>query len=76
MGHYEKLAIIAFRVVGVSVCILGLVSTAYALIISRPASIFDALVGAFSALFYVALGILLYVLSKLLAALTVKGLGR
>lgn len=76
MGHYQKLALIAFRLVGIAVFLLGIVSVGYSLLISRPASVAAAIVAALPALAYVVWGAILFGLSKFLAAIAAKHLDR
>ena len=73
MSHYQKIAIVALRVVACCVSVFGLLGTAYGLVIIR----FDreaAGVYFYSSLVYVLAGIVLFLLSRPLAALIAKGL--
>lgn len=72
--QYERLAIVALRLVGLSSVIMGLVWCLYALAFLLPGGL-NAFVSYFvPTLLYIIFGILLFILSKPLAALTLRGL--
>jgi len=72
MSHYQKLAIVAIRVIAFCVSVFGLLGMAYGLVLLRFEP--DASgVYFYSSLVYLLAGIALFLLSKPLAALAVKG---
>lgn len=76
MAHYYNLAFITFRIIGSLVSIYSLLSCGYVLLINSsngPSTIVAALLPAF---FYLLFGILVFVFSKQLARLAIKGLDR
>ena len=72
MSHYQRLAIVAIRVIACCVSVFGLLGMAYGLVIHRfdPES---SGVYFYSCLVQLLVGIVLFVLSKPLAALATKG---
>ena len=75
MNNYKNLAAILFRVSGVSCIVFAVLYWPYYLLIchySSPGTFF--IVATLNSLVYIALGLLLIVLSKRLAALVVRGL--
>ena len=74
IGQYEKLAIVAFRFVGICFVVMGLIWGTYALLFLLPGS-YSSFVSYFvPTLLYVIMGFLLFVLSTSLAALTIRNL--
>ena len=75
MNNYKNFAAILFRVLGVSYIVFAILYWPYYLLIchySNPGTFF--IVATLNSLVYIALGLLLIVLSKRLAALVVRGL--
>ena len=72
-GHYEELAAVAFRVIGVCAFILGLLSRVYSLIHTLPDGLASIVAAMLPGLLYLAFGLLLFVLSKRLARLVAGG---
>jgi hypothetical protein len=71
MNHYQKLAIVIFRVIGLALVVDMSVATALQIIVYREFGTNS--VELVSALLYLILGILLTVLSKPLSRLAVRG---
>jgi hypothetical protein len=76
VSHYFKLAFTTFRIVSTIVIIYSLLSFGYSLMVTRPASIGAAIAALLPNFFYLLFGVLLFVLSKWLAKLTVSGVDR
>ena len=74
MNQYEKAAVVAFRVLGVTSFIWGVVFVPYFLITSTPNSLGTLLVSFIPALLYVVFGVVLFRFSKSLAAFVIKNL--
>ncbi|HEX7997606.1 MAG TPA: hypothetical protein VF528_04240 [Pyrinomonadaceae bacterium] len=68
MSHYEKVAIVALRVAGCCVAVVGLVGAVFSLVLNllRQES---AGIYFYSSLTYLLIGLVLFALSKPLAAL-------
>jgi VanZ family protein len=76
MGHYYKLAFTAFRILGSLVTIYSLLSLGYVLITVRP-TVPSTIIATFLPAFtYLLFGILVFVFSKQLARVAVKGIDR
>jgi hypothetical protein len=73
MNHYQKLAVVAFRVIGLALVMSMSIVTALHIILYRVYGGENA-VNLVSAILYLLLGIFLTVLSKPLSRLTVKGI--
>jgi hypothetical protein len=71
MNHYEKNAYVAVRVIGCCVTIYALISVVYCLLAYAGR---DAATYAFASLFYVLVGVVLFVSGGRLAALIARGL--
>jgi hypothetical protein len=72
MSHYQKIAFVLFRVIGLALAVdMSIATTLHILLYSRYGNNSVELV---SALLYALLGILLVVLSKPLSRLAVKGI--
>lgn len=76
MTHYYKLAFTMFRIIGSLVSIYSLLSLGYVLITARPTVPSTVIATLLPAFFYLLLGILVFVFSKQLARLAVKGMDR
>lgn len=82
MSHYHNLAFTTFRITGILITIYSLLSSVYVLIAARIAiwaapPVPDHFFARFiPVLFYLLLGILVFVFSKQLAKLAVKGIDR
>ena len=73
MSHYEKMSIIVIRIIACCVSVFGVLGIAYGLVVIR----FDREASGvyfYSSLVYVLAGVVLFVLSRPLAAFAVKGL--
>lgn len=76
MSHYYKLAFTTFRIIGSLITVYSLLSFGYVLITAPrtvPSTVIASLLPAF---FYLLFGILVFVFSKQLARLAVKGIDR
>lgn len=71
MTHYEKLAAMAFRIIGTVILIITLLSMALALLIALPSTSRMMLLGVF--LPYLVGAIILFASSRLLAKLVCRG---
>ena len=76
MTHYYKLAFITFRIIGSLVAVYSLLSLGYILITVRPTVPSTVIASFVPAFFYLLLGILIFVFSKQLTRLAVKGIDR
>lgn len=76
MSHYQKLAVIIIRMIAVCVTLYGLIGMASAVpfVILLLRSPMLGLIGLLSPVTYFILGIVLFALSKPLAALIARGL--
>ena len=72
MSHYQKLAIVLFRVIGLTLAVSMFIATALHLILYKRYGGGNS-VELMAALLYLLLGILLTVLSKPLSRLAVRG---
>jgi len=72
MNHYQKLAVVGFRVIGLTFAVSMFIATALHIVLYRAYGGQNS-VELVSALLYLLLGILLTVLSKPLSRLVVKG---
>ncbi len=75
MSHYEKIAVVIIRVAGCCLAIYALVAAFYSVLISFPKSVELASAGVYSSIFYLLVGVALFVLSRPLARLTVRSIG-
>jgi uncharacterized membrane protein YiaA len=73
MSHYEKIAMIAFRVIACCIAVFGLVGTAYGLVLNAFQNE-SAGIYFFASLIYVLIGLILFALSKPLATLIARHL--
>ncbi len=76
MSHYYKLAFVIFRIIGSLVTIYSLLSLGYVLITFRPTVPSTVIATFLPAFTYLLLGILVFVFSKQLARVAVKGMER
>ena len=76
MSHYYKIAFTAFRIVGSLITIYSLLSLVYVLITFRPTVPSTVIATFLPALTYLILGIIIFVFSKQLARVAVKGIDR
>ena len=74
MNDHKTIATILFRVLGVSYMVFAIAYWPYNLLISHYTTSSGLIVATFCALVYLVLGLLLFKLSKRLAALVVRGL--
>jgi hypothetical protein len=74
MSHYTALATVAFRVLALFVAVYGILAVLKCLLFIRYIGGSAALAGAVNYGFFAVLGFLLFILSKRLASLAVKGL--
>lgn len=74
MNQYEKAAVVAFRVLGVTSFIWGFVFVPYCLTTTTPNSLGTLLVSLIPAILYVVFGAVLFKFSKSLAAIVLKNL--
>jgi hypothetical protein len=71
MNHYEKNAYVAVRVIGCCVTIYALFSIVYCLLAYAGR---DAAIYTFSSIFYVVVGVVLFLSGRRLAAFIARGL--
>jgi hypothetical protein len=76
MTHYYNLAFTTFRIIGSLITIYSLLSCGYVLITARPTEPSTIIAGLLPAFFYLLFGILLFIFSRGLARLVVKGADR
>ena len=74
MNHYNNLATLAFRVVGLSFCAYGLLAAFKCLLFIRYTGTGAAIAGVINYGFFAVLGYLLFILSKRLAIVAANGL--
>lgn len=72
MNHYQKLALVGFRIIGLSIMVCMSVAATLHIILFRAYGEDNAL-NLVTALLYLLLGMLLTILSKPLSRLVVKG---
>ncbi len=72
--QYENFAVVALRLVGICFFVVGLIWCIYAVIFLLPTDVNTAVSYIVPTLCYVVFAVLLFALSKPLAALAVKGL--
>jgi hypothetical protein len=76
VNHYKTLATVALRVLALFVAVYGILAVLKCLLFMHYTGGSAALAGAINYGFFVVLGYVLFVLSKRLAALAVKGLDK
>lgn len=71
--HYYKLAFTSIRVIGILIVIYSVMSVGYVLLIHPQGYLITNLI---SPVFYILLGVILFLLSKQIARMAVKGIER